>query len=82
MFFILICRALYQGGDIFLLDDPLSAVDVKVGKHIFERYGDSLIHDKHKKKMQMDRVYCTVFRNLYVKAYGYHMVSQSQDEKV
>ncbi|CAF0892753.1 unnamed protein product [Didymodactylos carnosus] len=29
-------RALYQDADIYLLDDPLSAVDVKVGKHLFE----------------------------------------------
>ena len=31
-----IARAVYQKADIFLLDDPLSAVDSHVGKHIFE----------------------------------------------
>jgi ATP-binding cassette subfamily C (CFTR/MRP) protein 4 len=31
-------RALYQDADIYLLDDPLSAVDVKVSKHLFEKY--------------------------------------------
>ncbi len=31
-------RALYRDADIYLLDDPLSAVDVKVSKHLFERY--------------------------------------------
>lgn len=30
-------RACYSNADIFLLDDPLSAVDANVGKHIFER---------------------------------------------
>ncbi len=30
-------RALYRDADIYLLDDPLSAVDVKVSKHLFER---------------------------------------------
>ncbi|CAF4205310.1 unnamed protein product, partial [Rotaria sordida] len=29
-------RALYRNADIYLLDDPLSAVDVKVAKHLFQ----------------------------------------------
>lgn len=29
-------RAVYKDTDIYLLDDPLSAVDVNVGKHIFD----------------------------------------------
>ncbi|XP_023228581.1 multidrug resistance-associated protein 4-like [Centruroides sculpturatus] len=32
-----LARALYLDADIFLLDDPLSAVDVPVAKHIFEK---------------------------------------------
>ena len=30
-----LARAVYAGADVYLLDDPLSAVDGKVGKHIF-----------------------------------------------
>lgn len=30
-------RALYRDADIYLLDDPLSAVDSAVAKHIFEK---------------------------------------------
>ncbi|XP_054625875.1 ATP-binding cassette sub-family C member 12 isoform X3 [Dunckerocampus dactyliophorus] len=33
---ISLARAVYSSKDIFLLDDPLSAVDAHVGKHIFE----------------------------------------------
>jgi len=30
-------RAIYKHADIYLLDDPLSAVDTRVGKHLFEK---------------------------------------------
>ncbi|KAL2076903.1 hypothetical protein ACEWY4_027504 [Coilia grayii] len=33
---ISVARAVYSGRDIYLLDDPLSAVDAHVGKHIFQ----------------------------------------------
>ena len=32
-----LARAVYQDADVYLLDDPLSAVDSHVGKHIFEK---------------------------------------------
>ncbi|OXA46434.1 Multidrug resistance-associated protein 4 [Folsomia candida] len=32
-----LARAIYQKADIYLLDDPLSAVDSKVSRHIFEK---------------------------------------------
>ena len=32
-----LARAIYSDADTYLLDDPLSAVDAKVGKHLFDR---------------------------------------------
>ena len=33
------CRAVYRDSDIMLLDDPLSAVDAAVSRHLFDKYG-------------------------------------------
>ncbi|XP_067128898.1 ATP-binding cassette sub-family C member 4-like [Centruroides vittatus] len=41
-----LARALYLDADIFLLDDPLSAVDVTVAKHIFEKCVMEYLKDK------------------------------------
>ena len=34
----LFSRAVYQDADIYLLDDPLSAVDAEVSRHLFEQW--------------------------------------------
>ncbi|KAL8582638.1 hypothetical protein ACOMHN_028703 [Nucella lapillus] len=43
-----LARAVYSDGDIYLLDDPLSAVDSHVGKHIFQEVigENGLLKDK------------------------------------
>ena len=33
-----LARAVYHDADIYLLDDPLSAVDTAVAKHLFDKY--------------------------------------------
>ncbi|KAF1544914.1 Multidrug resistance-associated protein 4, partial [Eudyptula minor] len=38
--------AVYQDADIYLLDDPLSAVDAEVGRHLFEKYVTGLFSFK------------------------------------
>ncbi|KAH9492759.1 Multidrug resistance-associated protein 4 [Bulinus truncatus] len=41
-----LARAVYHDADIFLLDDPLSAVDINVGRHIFQSCILNLLKDK------------------------------------
>lgn len=33
---IALARAVYADADLYIMDDPLSAVDVHVGRHIFD----------------------------------------------
>ena len=39
-------RAIYRKADIYLLDDPLSAVDTAVGKYIFNNCIKDFLRDK------------------------------------
>ncbi|XP_027711485.1 multidrug resistance-associated protein 4 [Vombatus ursinus] len=41
-----LARAVYQDADIYLLDDPLSAVDGEVGRHLFECCISQALHEK------------------------------------
>ena len=41
-----LARAVYADADLYLLDDPLSAVDFKVGQHIFKTCIKDLLADK------------------------------------
>ena len=41
-----LARAVYVDADLYLLDDPLSAVDFKVGRHIFEKCIKGLLSEK------------------------------------
>lgn len=43
---ICLARALYSEADLYLLDDPISALDTNVGKEIFERVIQGFLKDK------------------------------------
>ena len=40
---IAIARAVYNDADIYLFDDPLSAVDAHVSKHLFDEASENYI---------------------------------------
>ncbi|KAM3358614.1 putative ABC transporter C family member 15 [Capsicum galapagoense] len=43
---IQLARAIYSDSDIYLLDDPFSAVDAQTGAHMFKKCLIQLLHDK------------------------------------
>ncbi|NXT80894.1 MRP4 protein, partial [Zapornia atra] len=46
IFWVFFLLAVYQDADIYLLDDPLSAVDAEVGRHLFEKCICQALHQK------------------------------------
>lgn len=65
---ISIARAVYADADIYLLDDPLSAVDSHVGKHIFEQViGNSgLLANKTRVLVTHGVTYLKQMNNIFV----------------
>ena len=43
---LVLARAIYADGDIFIFDDPISAVDAKVAKQIFSKCIKPLSREK------------------------------------
>ena len=54
---ISLARSVYTDTDIYILDDPLSAVDAHVGKHLFDKViGPNGMLNK--------KVFCFIIKNL------------------
>ena len=73
---VALARAVYQVADIYLLDDPLSAVDVKVGREIFDNCVRGLLSDKivvlvtHQLQCVKQADWIVVMREGYVRCQG------------
>lgn len=77
-----LARAAYSGADIFFLDDPLSAVDSHVGKHIFEKVlGPSgMLGNKTRLLVTHGIIYLPEVDNIYVMKDGTVSESGSYNE--
>lgn len=53
-----LARALYSESDVYILDDPLSAVDVHVGRHIFDHFINGAIKGKARLLVTNQVQYC------------------------
>ncbi|XP_043498533.1 multidrug resistance-associated protein 1 isoform X7 [Polistes fuscatus] len=65
---VALARAVYNDSDIYFLDDPLSAVDSHVGKHIFENVvgPGGLLKKKTRVHITHDIVYLPEVDNIFV----------------
>ncbi|GLG99909.1 Multidrug resistance-associated protein 4, partial [Gryllus bimaculatus] len=71
-----LARAVYRDADIYLLDDPLSAVDAHVGKHLFDECICGFLSDKtrilvtHQLQYLKDADHIVIINNGRVEAQG------------
>lgn len=61
-----LARAVYRQADVYLLDDPLSAVDTHVGKHIFEKCIQQYLSDKCVILVTHQLQYLRIARKIYL----------------
>uniref|UniRef100_A0A8C1PDT6 Multidrug resistance-associated protein 4 n=1 Tax=Cyprinus carpio TaxID=7962 RepID=A0A8C1PDT6_CYPCA len=70
-----LARAVYQDADIYLLDDPLSAVDAEVGRHLFEQCICGILKDKPRILVTHQLQYLKAANQILVLKEG-HMVAR------
>lgn len=72
---LLCLRAVYQDADIYLLDDPLSAVDAEVGRHLFEQCICGILKNKPRILVTHQLQYLQAANQILVLKEG-HMVAR------
>ncbi|XP_035611096.1 ATP-binding cassette sub-family C member 4-like isoform X2 [Oncorhynchus keta] len=70
-----LARAVYQDADIYLLDDPLSAVDAEVGRHLFEQCICGILKNKPRILVTHQLQYLQAANQILVLKEG-HMVAK------
>ncbi|XP_068575447.1 ATP-binding cassette sub-family C member 4-like isoform X2 [Cebidichthys violaceus] len=75
-----LARAVYQDADIYLLDDPLSAVDAEVGKHLFEKCICGLLKNKSRILVTHQLQYLNAADQIVVLKEGHIMTQGTYNE--
>lgn len=76
-----LARAVYQDADIYLLDDPLSAVDAEVGRHLFEQCICGVLKNKPRILVTHQLQYLKAADEILVLKEG-HMVAKGTYEEL
>ncbi|KDR24429.1 putative multidrug resistance-associated protein, partial [Zootermopsis nevadensis] len=65
-----LARAIYKEADVYLLDDPLSAVDAHVGHHLFDRCICQFLEDKSRILITHQLHYLSLADNIVILNHG------------
>ena len=77
-----LARSIYQDSDIYILDDVLSAVDVHVGKKIFENCLSNALKDKTRILVTHQLQYLTNVDRIYYLQNGSILEYGTYDELI
>ncbi|XP_063704489.1 probable multidrug resistance-associated protein lethal(2)03659 [Culicoides brevitarsis] len=83
-----LARAVYKKADIYLLDDPLSAVDAHVGRHIFDKCIRGFLSDKicvlatHQLQYLKDCKHIVLMNDAKIEAQGSYQTLKEQKQSI
>uniref|UniRef100_A0A336M188 CSON010264 protein n=1 Tax=Culicoides sonorensis TaxID=179676 RepID=A0A336M188_CULSO len=83
-----LARAVYKKADIYLLDDPLSAVDAHVGRHIFDKCIRGFLSDKicvlvtHQLQYLKDVQHIILMNDACIEAQGSYKLLKEQKQSI
>lgn len=83
-----LARAIYKKAHIYLLDDPLSAVDAHVGRHIFDKCIRGFLSDKicllatHQLQYLKDVKHIVLMNDAHIEAQGPYQLLKEQKQSI
>ena len=82
---VALARAVYESADLYIFDDPLSAVDAHVGKHIFDKvlsYDCGILREKTRLLVTNAMQYVSSCDRIIVMKEGYIIANGSYEELI